>query len=226
VSGERERILSRIRNALGRGPLQAAEREALAQRLQTRAPHPLPHWSEDHLSRFRARAAGATATLAVINSLDALVPEVARYLSGHGLPAELRLADNPQLRGLPWEPVHVATGAGADADRVCLVPAYAGIAESGTVVLLSSRASPTTLNFLPEHHLVVLHTQRILPRMEDLWRELRALPQGMPRTVNLITGPSRTADIEQTIQLGAHGPRHLHLILVRTASGTRPADGS
>lgn len=222
MNGERERILARIRGALGRGPLQAAEREIMAQRLHSRAPHPLPRWSGDDLARFRERAGTAAATLAEIDGLERLVPEVRRYLSGHGLPAKLRLADDPQLRGLPWGPIHVATGAGADADRVCLVPAYAGIAESGSVALLSSRVSPTTLNFLPEHHLVVLHAQRVLAHMEDLWRELRALPEGMPRTVNLITGPSRTADIEQTIQLGAHGPRHLHLILVHTATA-RPA---
>ena len=50
--------------------------------------------------------------------------------------------------------------------------------------------------------------------LRDLWARLRMESRGMPRALNLITGPSRTADVEQTIQLGAHGPRSVHVILL------------
>ncbi len=55
---------------------------------------------------------------------------------------------------------------------------------------------------------------QIVRHLEDLWAQLRARLDGMPRAVSLITGPSKTADVEQTMQYGAHGPRRLHVILV------------
>ncbi|MNT99319.1 Lactate utilization protein C [compost metagenome] len=72
-----------------------------------------------------------------------------------------------------------------------------------------------TLNFLPEHHIVVLAADEIAGDMETIWARLRE-KQGsaMPRTVNFVTGPSRSADIEQTLLLGAHGPRALHIVIV------------
>jgi len=53
--------------------------------------------------------------------------------------------------------------------------------------------------------------------MEDAWALLRAERCSLPRATNIITGPSRTADVEQTIQLGAHGPRRLHVLLMGSA---------
>ena len=95
-----------------------------------------------------------------------------------------------------------------------VTPCLAGIAEIGSLILASRPDSPTTLNFVPDHHLVVLHTGQILRHFEDVWPLVRALPGGMPRTVNIVAGPSRTGDVELTLQLGAHGPRSVHVILV------------
>jgi L-lactate dehydrogenase complex protein LldG len=82
--------------------------------------------------------------------------------------------------------------------------------------LISGPDNPTTLNFLPETHIVVLPKSAVTGSYEDVWDRLRQhVGEGvMPRTVNLVTGPSRTGDIEQTIELGAHGPRRLHIILL------------
>jgi L-lactate dehydrogenase complex protein LldG len=94
--------------------------------------------------------------------------------------------------------------------------ALAGVAESGTIVLASGADNPTTLNFLPETHIVVLAAADIVGDYESAFDMIRDRygKSAMPRTVNLITGPSRSADIEQTILLGAHGPRRLHLVIV------------
>jgi L-lactate dehydrogenase complex protein LldG len=97
---------------------------------------------------------------------------------------------------------------------VGVVPAFAGIAETGTLMLLSGPESPTTLNFMPDYHVVLLKTSRLLGTFEEGWALLRREQGPMPRTVNLITGPSRTGDIEQTILMGAHGPRRLIVALV------------
>ncbi len=98
--------------------------------------------------------------------------------------------------------------------------ALAGVAETGSLVRCSG-ADPVRRHFLAEAHVVVLAAGQIVARIEDLWARLARGP--WPRAVNLITGPSRTADIEQRLQLGAHGPRQLHIVLVegprRMASG-------
>ena len=100
------------------------------------------------------------------------------------------------------------------AGTVAITQAYCGIADTGTLLCLSSAANPTSLNFLPEHHIVLLDKARIVAQKKDAWRMLRNESIASPRAINMISGPSRTADIEQTIQLGAHGPRSLTVIIV------------
>ena len=135
------------------------------------------------------------------------------------MPAVVRAGTDALLRAVPWarEPLlQVKTGVAVDEDAVSVTSAFAGIAETGTLMLYSAPESPTTLNFLPEVHLAVLPTDRIVGTYEDGWQRLRGLLGAgkMPRVVNWITGPSRTADIEQTLLLGAHGPKRLHILLV------------
>ena len=128
------------------------------------------------------------------------------------------MGDDPLLAGLPWErtQIEVKRGPSDGQDVVGLSHAVAGVAETGTLVLLSGPDNPTTLNFLPETHIVVVKAEDIAGDYETVWDTIRArYGKGvMPRTVNMITGPSRSADIEQTILLGAHGPRRLHIIVV------------
>jgi L-lactate dehydrogenase complex protein LldG len=102
-------------------------------------------------------------------------------------------------------------------DQVSITGAFAGIAETGTLVMASGPEHPVTLNLLPDTHVVVLREQDIVSGNEDVWERLRARygKDRMPRTVNTITGPSRTGDIEQTIELGAHGPRRMHIVVVQ-----------
>ena len=148
---------------------------------------------------------------------DAEVPaEVARYLAAENLPAELAMAPEPALDALPWDerPLLQIRRCKAEAgDAVSLTPCLAAVAETGTLMLVSGAETPTTLNFLPDTHIVVLRGEQVVATYEDGWDLLRARG-ALPRTVNFITGPSRTGDIEQKIELGAHGPRRLHVILI------------
>lgn len=102
--------------------------------------------------------------------------------------------------------------AGKD-DRTSLTRPAAGIAETGSLVFFSSPQNPASLNFVPETQVAVLQENEVLPRLEDAWRLLDK-QKVLPSTINLITGPSRTGDIEQKLYLGAHGPRSLHLFLI------------
>jgi L-lactate dehydrogenase complex protein LldG len=123
------------------------------------------------------------------------------------------------LASLPWDRApHVErkTGPSDGSDLVSATRAFGGVAESGTLVLVSGEDNPTTLNFLPEHHLAVLFADDIAGDYEAVWSRIREQygPRVLPRTVNLVTGPSRSGDIEQTLILGAHGPRALHILIV------------
>lgn len=213
----RETVLAAIRRGLGRGPLGDDVRRALdARNGAIDSPPLLPALPKGSLSQvFRAGLEKVSGTMSEVTVLAEVPGAVAGYLSGHGLAPEVVVA--PSLESLDWAAAGIQAGFGATRgnDLVGVSLAWRGVAENGSLVLLSGPENPTSLNFLPDHHIVVLHTGDLLPHPEPVWVALRERGEkGWPRTVNLITGPSRTADIELTIQLGAHGPRSLHVVLV------------
>jgi L-lactate dehydrogenase complex protein LldG len=224
MSGEREAVLQAIRNALGREQLPDITVAALQRRLTRPGAVVVPKRGQtsgnERIERFIAEAQRVNATTARVPSGDAVPGAVANFLKTANLPATIKLAPSPKLQRLPWdrEPLlEVTSGAPSATDRTTVTPAFAGVAETGTVVMLSGRDSPTSLNFLPETHIIVLPCKRIFGTYEEMWAKLRSerpRARRMPRVVNWITGPSRTADIEQTLLLGAHGPRLLHILIV------------
>ena len=213
----RERILGRVRTALGRD---GAPDPAAVARARTEAlgdgPVQRPVWDGPDRARFRRCLEQAAATTAEVDGLGAAGPAIADWL-GDTLPAgtPLHVARDPRLDAIEW-PEGLATARpshGRDA-LAAVSHADCAVAETGSVVLLSGAANPMTLAFLPDYHVVVVNAQDLVATMEDAWARLRGLPDFPPRAVNWITGPSRTADVEQTLQLGAHGPRSLHVVLV------------
>lgn len=214
----RDSILGAIRQGLGRGELGAAEKDALEARIagHERGIRPDRLDTEDLKQMFVDYASKVDVTVDTVASLDAVPDTVADYLAQENLPAELRVAPDPALDTVPWDKrptLTVSKGASDGTHEVGLTAAFAGIAETGTLMMQSGPEHPTTLNFLPDTHIVVLRASQIVGSYEDAWDQLRK-GDAMPRTVNLITGPSRTGDIEQTIFLGAHGPRRMHIVLV------------
>ena len=121
----------------------------------------------------------------------------------------------PRISSIDWpDLITIKTGPATGKELVSVTGALAAVAEAGTLVLVSGEKTPTTLNFLPDDHIVVLSESRVVGHLEDAWGCLRAAGL-MPRTVNLISAPSKTADVELTLVQGAHGPRRLHVILYR-----------
>jgi L-lactate dehydrogenase complex protein LldG len=251
MSGARDDILGGIRRALRRGPLLDVERGELAERVAAHHRNLVPARAaslghKGRIELFVAMAEAVQTTVARVASEADIPAEIARYLAAENLPAELVVAPDASLEGVPWETrplLQIRRGRAEAQDAVSLTPCLAGIAETGTLMLTSGPGTPSTLNFLPDTHIVVLHAGQVVASYEDGWDLLRARrqndppplagevdrpaagPEGganapaLPRTVNLITGPSRTGDIEQRIQLGAHGPRRLHVVLVEDAPG-------
>jgi L-lactate dehydrogenase complex protein LldG len=222
----RDDILVGIRKALKRGPLEGAAADALHAQFEDPKRNLIPARATvlddaGRIDLFVAMAEEVQTTVDRVASLADVPAAVARYLASENLPAELVMAPDPALDAIPWGErplLQLRRGKAAPGDQVSLTPAYAGIAETGTLMLTSGPETPTTLNFLPDTHIVVLRADQVLPHYEEGWSRLRA-SGAIPRTVNFITGPSRTGDIEQRIQLGAHGPRRLHIVLVDGKGG-------
>jgi L-lactate dehydrogenase complex protein LldG len=231
----RDDIFRAVRKALRRDKPTGEALQALEQRLLNvesqvvPARGQVPH--EHQLRLFMEMAREASTSIVEVQGLREVPHAVADYLVGHNLPAEIVMAPSPVLDRIPWlekipwseRPlIAIRRGRADPGDQVSLTGAFAGIAETGTLMLLSGPDAPTTLNLMPDHHLVVLGAAQVLGTYEEAWAKLRERARAsgadgrwtLPRTVNFITGPSRSGDIEQTLQMGAHGPRRVHVILV------------
>ena len=226
MMSSRSRILGRIRHNLGRGPLSAEKAAELKTRIEEHRPNLVPKRTEispaAQVDLFQAKAEALGATVTRLSSLDAVPEAVSRYLSDHNLATKIKMSPEAALDALPFDQtpmLEITRGAATAEDDVSLTPAFAGIAETGTLCLASGPDTPSTLNFLPENHIVLLRRSQIIGTMEESWARLRAKygAGNLPRTLNLISGPSRTADIEQTLIMGAHGPRRLHILIVDDA---------
>ena len=152
-----------------------------------------------------------------VPDVDAVPGAVADYLAAQNLPGSVIMAPHPELQAIPWSArplLDIREGRAQGTDAVSVQHGFAGIAETGTLMLPSSPERPVTLNLLADTAVVVLRASAVVGAYEEAWDKLRAEIGGMPRNVMLVTGPSRSADIEQTLELGAHGPRNLHIVLV------------
>jgi L-lactate dehydrogenase complex protein LldG len=221
----RARVLASIRAGLGATGEEAHRRAAVGERLAKHDVGLVPARARQdkarHLALFRELLEVQSATVAEVASLADLPAAIAGYLRSKNLPLGVRLGDDPLWRDVPWdrEPaLERRTGRAEGADTTGLSHAVAGVAETGTLVLTSGSYNPTTLNFLPETHLVVVREGHIVGAYEDMWAALRHTHgEGrMPRAVNFVSGPSRTADIEQQLVMGAHGPRRMLVMIVKS----------
>jgi len=217
MNDQREQILSNIRRSLGReGDLPDSIQQELLVRTARAQSGPLPGIGSDLLAVFMEKLAAVSGTCALVDTSQQVIADIDKHLKQHQLPANIVRSAEPLIGGLPWPEDWTVEGRVAQGDDlVSVTGAYAAIAETGTLALVSGPLSPTTLRFLPDDHIVVIKKTQIVAHVEDVWRKVRQDYQPiLPRSINLITGPSRTADVEQTIQLGAHGPRRLHVIVL------------
>ena len=225
MAGSRDTMLAGIRRAIGAG-----DGDGRAATIERRiADHPrgpsVARTEGSDAARhalFIAKVEEAAATITELRSLDEVPAAIADYLRAHNLPPVLRVAPDPALANLPWSKapmLTVTTGPSDGSDPVSLTACVAGIAETGTLMLASGEDNPTGLAFLPETHVVIVRKDQLVAGLEDAFDRLRAKcgPSGgerWPRAINFVTGPSRSGDIEQQLQMGAHGPRQLHVLLV------------
>jgi L-lactate dehydrogenase complex protein LldG len=222
TSRGRDAILGRLREAFARTP--EREAEAIAT-VENRVFHPTPNLIpargqldlEGRIELFTQMARNVQAEVERLPSLSDVPAAIAAFLRRHNLPQKIVAAPDPWLEqaGFASQPLlRVRFGDPVEADLAGVTVAFAGVAETGTLMLCSSPQRPALLAFLPENSLIVLPSASIHGAYEQAWQELRRTLGVPPRSVNLVTGPSRTGDIAQKLELGAHGPRRLAVLLV------------
>ncbi len=212
----RERILERVR-AASSGASDTGRAEAVAARIRAAPAAGVPHQAAStgaqRMTLFMQKVEAAAATIGRVSSMAELPKSLAHELRRRNLPAVVRAGTDPAFDGLDWGSIDVSRGVGRIEEPVSLSRAEFGLAEMGAVVLASGPDNPVTLTFLGETHFVVLRERDICGGFEDFWAAWRV--RGLdPRTINMVCGPSRSADIGQVLQLGAHGPIALHVFLV------------
>jgi L-lactate dehydrogenase complex protein LldG len=220
---DRATVLSRVRAALGVAAADSAREAAVADRLKRHPRGTIParalQGPEACIALLEEMLAAQGAEVTRAKTPEAAVRAIADTLRAHGLPLLLRTGNDPLLQALPWEAapeLERRFGPAEGQDRAALSRAVAAAAETGSLFLLSGADNPTTLAFLPETHIILIRAGDIVGCYEEAFDRLRAVYGAgtLPRSVNMISGPSRTADIEQTIVRGAHGPTRLHVVVL------------
>ena len=191
-----------------------SSREIAARRLLSPPQHVTPAFAKLEgralLARFVAELCGRSAEVIEIESLDGLPRAIEPRLLAAGLSiSDLVVSDDPAFQGLfpsgEVRPPRVA--------KAALTHAWGGVGETGTLVLASGPDNPTSLAFQPDVHVVAVSRLRIYAAYEEALSDLVRERGGLPRAVNLVSGPSRTGDIGGRIVLGAHGPRRLIVVI-------------
>jgi L-lactate dehydrogenase complex protein LldG len=212
----RENILARIRmNQKRSGATSPTELEQAANFIAShpQGPRPRSDWP-DLIAHFKEQAIRMASTVDEVRSRAEIPAAVARYLASLDLP--LNGIAWPEFSDLDWKSASVTmefrpvTGE----DKLGITSCYCAIAETGTLLLTSSPTTPNATSLLPDTHIAIVKTSRIVVGMEEAWNLLRAELKQPPRACSFISGPSRTADIEQTLVIGAHGPYRVHIILL------------
>jgi L-lactate dehydrogenase complex protein LldG len=167
------------------------------------------------LERFAKKMSASMGRVHEVSAITEVPEKAIDIAVSLDLEAHAVAASISDFRDLDWGKLEVEFRSAEVSDNLGVSVANFGIAETGTLVFAATPETPASLNFVPEFSIAVLRQADILEKSEDVWASL-AKAGGLPHTVHLISGPSKTGDIEQTLFLGAHGPRELHVIIVKS----------
>ena len=185
---------------------------------------------DDLVGTFAAAVEAADGTCHVVDGevpdelLDLLVAELdGRSVVVTPEPVARDVGRRLAERGATVEDASVEQAAAAG---LGVTGAVAAIAATGSVVLDSRVAGGRTASVLPTVHLCVASVNTLVSTPGDVLRRLGSAGDALPPSLVLVTGPSRTGDIEQLLTLGAHGPTALHVVLVTDGSGRASTSGA
>ena len=218
----RDAVLGRVKKALGATGDRAAANADAERYITTPAPGPRPAMPADLLAKFMVRATDMQSTVERVADVTLIPAAVARYINALEFPPPLASQKShkgvcwPEFEGLDWKGASLVIEARPTLgnDRLGITGTFCAIAETGTLVVLSGVNEPTATTLLPDTHVAVVRADRIVSGMEEAFALIRKERGKLPRAINMISGPSRTGDVEQTIVLGAHGPFRVHIVVV------------
>ncbi len=213
----RSQVLGDIRSALKQfSNAECAARERRYQEL-TLSDTPRPVVDGTLIERFIDKHTAVNGTVQIVASLAQLPGTVKEFLDQYHLPCEMVMGNTDFLRSIDWpSDWAIERRSARKSDAVSVTDALCAIAETGTIVVANSPHVSSTHLYLPENHVVILDIGQLVRHLEDALQVTARSVSRHARGIHLITGPSKTADVEQTIQYGAHGPRRLHVIIVDT----------
>ena len=220
-AASRTAVLDRVRKALRRHGSDGNARAVANDYLAAHRQGPRPALAGDLPTRFAARAQDMESSVERVGTVDDVVAAVGRYVDTIDAAADPERNPRagvcwPEFGWLDWSRANLAIESRPTVghDPIGITGCHSAIAETGTLVFLTGAQSPSATFLLPETHVAIVRVDQVVPGMEEAFARIRAERGALPRAVNLVSGPSRTGDIEQTIVLGAHGPRRLHIVLV------------
>jgi L-lactate dehydrogenase complex protein LldG len=224
TTSKRAAVLGAIRKGLSARGDEPGRRGAVRVRLERSPDGLIPERArlprQELLAQFRARLEKQTATIHEVDTAEEAPQTIATLLREAYLPRRICCGSDAMISALPWYEAGVTCETDPQARNTCQVGmsrALAAAAETGTLFCASGQENPVDLAFLPRQHVVIVREEAIVGSYEEAWRKLRAVFEGgsLPRTVTLVSGPSCTADIEQTLIRGAHGPVRLAVVVIR-----------
>lgn len=241
---ERE-FLQRVAARLGRRGAAAAARPDWQPAAPL--PDPGPPDAGGLVERFVLEAEKLSTRVHPVGGPAEVAPRVVAILAEVGLPGSVVRWDDPTLDGLGLDAALGAAGfrvvpvrhgdesrrtvAAAEQAVAGVTGADAAVAETGTLVLASSRPGTPgapgrgrTVSLLPPVHIAVLRREQVLYSALTVFRRLAGGP--LPSQVVFASGPSRSADIENDLSIGVHGPKQVHVIIIGGRAGTAAESGS
>ena len=159
---------------------------------------------------FAKKLSAQYADVRMLDSMADVPTAIADILRGRNMAARVHIPPDSELASLALPNVEVRREPPGAFDAAVTRAPFA-IAETGTLVYPSGAGAPASWHFRPVLEIAILRSGDIVAELEDVLAKLGPLPS----TLNLVSGPSRTGDIEQTMELGAHGPKALAVLIVK-----------
>ena len=215
----KSQVLTNVRNALSqfKKPTRLSFENQFSA-LQSRET-PRPVVDGVLLEHFVDKLTEVKGTFEIVDQLSQVPAAIKTFLDRHKLPTQMVSGTSDLFSEIDWPADWMIEHRSAQSsDQIAVTDAVCGIAEAGSIVCVSSPNTSSTHMFLPENHIVVLKIGQLVRHLEDALQMASMHLTQSGRAVHIITGPSKTADVEQTIQYGAHGPRRLHAVVVGSST--------
>ena len=177
-------------------------------------PYRAPKTEGDLTEAFAKKLSAQQSDVRFLDGMADVPDAIADILRGRNMAARIHIAPECELAALALPNVEVRREAPGQFDAAVTFASFA-IAETGTLAYASSKDNPASWHFRPVLEIAIVRAGTVVAELEDVLSALKA-KGGLPTTLNLVSGPSRTGDIEQTMELGAHGPKALAVLVLKT----------